>query len=71
MNYVVLDLEWNQPDKTDAVNPELTFEIVEVGAILLNEDRQIIGEFTQIVKPAVYTEMNRVTCQLIQMHMKE
>ena len=71
MNYVVLDLEWNQPDKTDAVNPDLPFEIVEVGAILLNEDRQIIGEFTQIVKPSVYTEMNRVTGKLIQLHMKE
>ena len=71
MNYVVLDLEWNQPDKTDAVNSDLPFEIVEVGAILLNEDRQIIGEFTQIVKPSVYTEMNRVTGKLIQLHMKE
>ena len=71
MNYVVLDLEWNQPDKNDAVNSELPFEIVEIGAILLNEDRQIIGEFTQIVKPAVYTEMNRVTGKLIQLHMTE
>lgn len=71
MNYVVLDLEWNQPDNNSAVNPDLPFEIVEVGAILLNEDRQIIGEFTQIVKPAVYTEMNRVTGKLIHLHMKE
>lgn len=72
LNYVVLDLEWNQPDsKSGMVNPDLPFEIVEVGAILLNEDRQIIGEFTQIVKPAVYTEMNRVTGKLIHLHMKE
>lgn len=71
MNYVVLDLEWNQPDNNGAINPDLPFEIVEVGAILLNEDRQIIGEFTQIVKPAVYTEMNRVTGKLIHLHMKE
>lgn len=71
MNYVVLDLEWNQPDNYEAVNPDLPFEIVEVGAILLNEDRQIIGEFTQIVKPAVYAEMNRVTGKLIHLHMKE
>lgn len=71
MNYVVLDLEWNQPDKNDAVNSELPFEIVEVGAILLNENRQTIGEFTQIVKPVVYKEINRVTGKLIQLHMKE
>lgn len=71
MNYVVLDLEWNQPDNSSVVNPDLPFEIVEVGAILLNEDRQIIGEFTQIVKPSVYAEMNRVTGKLIHLHMKE
>lgn len=71
MNYVVLDLEWNQPDKSAAVNPNLPFEIVEIGAIMLNEERQIIGEFTQIIKPAVYGEMNRVTGKLIHLQMKE
>lgn len=71
VNYVVLDLEWNQPDKSELVNPDLPFEIVEVGAILLNEDRQVIGEFTQIVKPVVYSEMNRITGKLIQLHTKE
>ncbi len=71
MNYVVMDLEWNQPDKSEAVNPDLPFEIVEIGAILLNENRQVIGEFTQIVKPAVYSEMNRITGKLIHLNTKE
>ncbi|MBQ7765348.1 MAG: exonuclease domain-containing protein [Lachnospiraceae bacterium] len=71
MNYVVLDLEWNQPDKNELVNPDLPFEIVEMGAILLNENRQIIGEFTQIVKPVVYKEMNRITGKLIHLNTKE
>ena len=71
MNYVVMDLEWNQPDKSETVNPDLPFEIVEIGAILLNENRQVIGEFTQIVKPAVYSEMNRITGKLIHLNTKE
>lgn len=71
MNYVVLDLEWNQPDKNELANPDLPFEIVEMGAILLNENRQIIGEFTQIVKPVVYKEMNRITGKLIHLNTKE
>lgn len=50
---------------------ELPFEIVEVGAILLNEERKIIGEFTQIVKPTVYHVMNEVTRNLIHLRMKE
>lgn len=71
MNYVVMDLEWNQPDRNESVNPDLPFEIVELGAILLNEDRQVIGEFTQIIKPVVYNEMNRITGKLIHLDTKE
>lgn len=72
MNYVVLDLEWNQPiDGVKKENRELPFEIVEVGAILLNEERKVIGEFTQIVKPTVYHEMNEITRNLIHLRMKE
>lgn len=72
MNYVVMDLEWNQPaDGIKTENRELPFEIVEVGAILLNEERKIIGEFTQIVKPTVYNEMNEITRNLIHLRMKE
>lgn len=72
VNYVVLDLEWNQPmDGIKSEDRELPFEIVEVGAILLNEERKIIGEFTQIVKPTVYHVMNEVTRNLIHLRMKE
>lgn len=71
MKYVVLDLEWNQPDNSAGVNPNLPFEIVEIGAIMLNEERQIIGEFSQIIKPVVYGEMNRITGKLIRLQMNE
>lgn len=72
VNYVVLDLEWNQPmDGIKSEDRELPFEIVEIGAILLNEERKIIGEFTQIVKPTVYHVMNEVTRNLIHLRMKE
>ena len=34
MDYVVLDLEWNQAsDSSDARNRLLTFEIIEIGAV--------------------------------------
>ena len=37
MDYVVLDLEWNQAsDSRDARNRLLTFEIIEIGAVKLN-----------------------------------
>ncbi len=72
MNYIVLDLEWNQPmDGIEANQRPLPFEIVEIGAIKLDENREIIGEFTQIVRPSVYSEMNRYTGDLIQLRMAE
>lgn len=72
MNYVVLDLEWNQPqDGIKTELRELPFEIVEIGAILLDESFQAIGEFSRIVKPNVYQEMNEYTGKLIHLQMSE
>ena len=45
MNYIVFDLEWNQgnPQREPEVYG-VPFEIVEIGAIKLNEDKEMIGE---------------------------
>ncbi len=72
MNYIVFDLEWNQSNTTKAKeNKKLHFEIVELGAIKLNDDCVTIGEFNQLVKPQVYHEMHHITGQLIHIQMQE
>ena len=72
MNYIVLDLEWNQPrDGIKIEDRDLPFEIVEIGAIMLNAKFKMIGEFSELVKPVVYNRMNEVTSHLIHMNMKE
>lgn len=72
MNYVVLDLEWNQPrDGMKIEDRELPFEIIEIGAILLNSNRKIISEFSEVVKPVVYDRMNEITSHLVHINMKE
>lgn len=59
MNYIVLDLEWNQGSSgKHQEKPELPFEIVEIGAIKLNEACELIDTFHAIIKPTVYLEMN-------------
>lgn len=59
MNYIVLDLEWNQSsNRKYQEKPELPFEIVEIGAIKLNEACEPIDTFHAIIKPTVYLEMN-------------
>ncbi|MCM1113778.1 MAG: exonuclease domain-containing protein [Muribaculum sp.] len=72
MNYIVLDLEWNQSNT--GMEPEaerLPFEIIEIGAIKVNDDCVMISEFSELVKPVVYHEMHHVTSKLIHMQMQE
>ena len=43
MNYIVFDLEWNQsPDGKKFENARLPFEIIEIGAVKLDKDKNII-----------------------------
>lgn len=72
MNYIVLDLEWNQGNP--AKEPEVygvPFEIVEIGAIKLNEQKEMVGEFNQLIKPRLYHEMNHITRKLIHLQMEQ
>lgn len=72
MNYIVLDLEWNQSNTgLEKEVSKLPFEIIEIGAIKLNEELTMVGEFSELVKPQVYHEMHRITSKLIHMQMKE
>ena len=55
MNYIVFDLEWNQsPDGKKFENARLPFEIIEIGAVKLDKDKNIIDSFQRLIKPQVY-----------------
>ena len=72
MNYVIMDLEWNQSSTgQEEVTKLLPFEIIEIGAIKLNSDRKMVDEFSELVKPQVYHEMHRVTRKLIHLQMAQ
>lgn len=70
MNYIVLDLEWNNGESGQE-NPELSFEIIEFGAIKMNDDGVMFDEFSELVKPQVYQSLNHITSKLIHMQMEE
>ena len=45
-NYIVFDLEWNQSaNGKERSVPHFPFEIIEIGAVKLNENFQMTGEF--------------------------
>ena len=72
MNYIIFDLEWNQGvthgEKRDK---KLPLEIVEIGAVKLNEDREMISEFSELIKPQIYHEMHNITRKIIHIQMEE
>ena len=71
-NYIVFDLEWNQGEAPVTMNGKtLSFEIVEIGAVKLNEKRVKIGEFTKLIKPKVHKQMHKITGKLIHLSMED
>ena len=69
MHYIVLDLEWNQPfSKERAVRlPSgrlLMSEVIQIGAVRLDEERRIADHFLSAVAPRYYRELHYKVKQL-------
>lgn len=71
MNYVVMDLEWNQSTAGRPQVPGIPFEIIEIGAIKLDDQGAMTGQYSRLIKPTVYQEMHMVTSRLIHLEMEE
>lgn len=72
MDYIIIDLEWNQcPAGRDLGERELPFEIIEIGAVRLGEDRQIKGKFHSLIKPKIYQTLHKRTWEIIHIDSKE
>lgn len=68
MQYIVLDMEWNQawPGSYAAkrVPEKFRGEIIQIGAVRVT-DRQIVGdEFQVLIKPKVFKKLNKKVSQL-------
>lgn len=71
MHYVVFDLEWNQPIRRDALVREpitLQGEIVQIGAVKLDSDFNIVDTFKIIISPMHYKIMHRKVKELTGLH---
>ncbi len=70
MKYIVLDLEWNQGTERTTVRT-MPFEIVEIGAVKLDDAFAEIDRFQVLVRPQVYKTINRETRRVVPLDMKE
>ena len=63
MDYIVLDLEWNQPMSYNSsayksVGGRLLFEMIQIGAIRLNDQLEITDSFNQLIQPTHYVKLH-------------
>lgn len=63
MNYIVLDLEFNQPFhfKTGfqtTLHPDCPFEIIQIGAVKLNKEFAVLDKFNILIKPVIYPRIH-------------
>ena len=71
MNYIVFDLEWNQPawGTTEVTEPlHLTGEIIEIGAVKLDDNFKMVDELCLYIIPQYYTNMNQHVVALTKLH---
>ena len=69
MNYIVLDMEWNQPwpgspSARKVLPVQIRGEIIQIGAVRMSEDQQVLDEFQIMIKPKYYRHLNRRVSKL-------
>lgn len=71
MNYIILDMEWNSPESRSFKVRDLPAEIIQIGAVKLNENGEKLGSFTECVAPAYYRKLHRTVAKLTGLKYKE
>ena len=70
MHYIVIDLEWNQTyhEKAVATQKKLSVrlrgEVIQIGAVKLDESLQLAGSYRITVKPKFYKKIHRHVMRL-------
>ena len=69
MDYIVLDMEWNQPwpgspSARKVLPVQIRGEIIQIGAVRVAEDQTVADEFQILVKPKYYRSLNRRVSKL-------
>lgn len=67
MNYIIYDLEWNQPSARESTVTDpfcLEGEIIEIGAVKLNDAFKPVDEFKVYISPVHYKKMHHAVASL-------
>ncbi len=72
MNYISLDLEFNgafdfERGKQGVSDEACHHEVIQIGAVKMNEERDITEKFNAYVKPSIYPRLNPFISEVIKM----
>lgn len=76
MTYIIYDLEFNQADKSKnddkkSTDSKLMFEVIQIGAIKVDEYFKVISTFNSLVKPSVYQKLHPYVENLTKIDMEK
>ena len=76
MHYIIFDLEFNQgynftKEPQNVINPKCPFEIIQIGALKLDENFNTVSTLDLLVKPEVYPTLNPYVKELTGITMEE
>lgn len=70
--YIVFDLEWNQsPQGKENSIEELPFEIIEIGAVKLDDRFRMMSEYHRLIAPKVYRQLHYKISEVTHMDIRE
>lgn len=63
MQYIVLDLEWNQPVSYNSpayksVGSHLMFEMIQIGAVKVDDQLRVVDSFNRLICPVHYVQLH-------------
>ena len=69
MDYIVLDMEWNQPwpgspSARKVLPVQIRGEILQIGAVRITPEQQVADEFQVLIRPKYYRRLNRRVSKL-------
>ncbi len=71
MNYIIIDIEWNQCPVGEQEIEDFPFEIIEIGAVKLDGNREFLDTFHELICPKVYRNIHPKTNEIIHMDIQE
>ena len=72
MDYIILDLEWNQSAKgKNFEKEELPFEIIQIGAVKLDAHGKVQDVFNRVVRPTVYKKLHCAVKEVVALSNEE